>query len=407
MNKPFSLLVKPASADCNLNCCYCFYLEKCALYPQDKHHRMQEAVLERMIESYMGTDQPVYTFGWQGGEPTLMGTDFFRKVTALQQKHGKKGAQVANGLQTNATLIDDEMAALFAEYKFLLGVSLDGPLDVHDHYRKARGHLGSFDGVWKGINTLKRHQVEFNILTLINNVNGSMGREVYTYLRDSGFMYHQYIPCVEYDNNGQLMSYAVNGDQWGDFLCSVFDEWIQKDAYKVSVRLFDGLLSLMVQGRYTICHMAGNCCQYFVVEHNGDVYPCDFFVREDTCLGNVADKTWQGFLDMPAYHAFGAEKSKWPAPCRSCPYLLYCSGDCLKHRRAGQAGPEPSSLCSGWKRFYDHAVPRLKEEADKLIQGNSGPGTRSKLLSVLDMGRNEACFCGSGRKFKKCHGTAL
>ena len=307
--KEFSLLIKPTSADCNMNCMYCFYLEKSSLYPQYKVHRMKDATLEKMISSYMEAPQDCYTFGWQGGEPTLMGLEFFKKVVELQKRYGKAGSIISNGLQTNATLIDDDFARYFSEYKFLLGVSLDGPQYIHDHYRKFTGGKGTFDRVMKGIEILRKNNVEFNILVLVNDFNVNKAVEVYRFLVDSGFYFHQYIPCVEFDNQGALKPFSINGEKWGSFLVELFNQWYPRDLYKVSIRFFDSILNHIVGRKATICHMEDNCKQYLVVEHNGDIYPCDFFVKEDLKLGNINDNSWEELLDSSTYIDFGKAKS--------------------------------------------------------------------------------------------------
>ncbi|MBD3314642.1 MAG: anaerobic sulfatase maturase [Chitinivibrionales bacterium] len=407
--KPFSLLIKPVSADCNLRCEYCFYLDHSSLYPQTKVHRMSDAVLEKMISSYMATPQPQYAFGWQGGEPTLMGVDFFKRVIELQKKHGRPGSSVANGLQTNATLIDDEMARLFAEYHFLCGVSLDGPAAIHDRFRKNGAGAGSHAQVLRGIQHLQNNGTEFNILTLVSSANVNRAREVYEYLRDRGFHYHQYIPCVEFGESGTLLPFAVDGKQWGDFLCEIFDIWYKTDTRIVSIRLFDSILTYLVDGIYNICHMGRNCNQYFVVEYNGDIYPCDFFVEKSLLIGNVADITWEQASDVKVYHTFGKQKTLWNTQCSGCAYAAYCSGDCLKHRLP-QSGGDPktlSVLCAGWKQFYAHALPGFQQLAEQIHRERStvaAPGTSpsNNAASYANAGRNAPCPCGSGKKFKKC-----
>ncbi len=404
--KPFSLLIKPASADCNLNCSYCFYLEKKSLYPEQKIHRMPDEVLEKMISSYMLTEQPQYSFGWQGGEPTLMGLDFFRKVTDLQQKYGRKGAIVANGLQTNATIIDDEMAAHFAKYNFLLGVSLDGPPEIHDFYRKNIAGSGSHADVMKAIETLKKHKVEFNILTLVSQSNVAKAEEVYNYLADNGFLFHQYIPCVEFDADGKPLPWTITGEEWGDFLCSIFDRWFAGDTRRISVRLFDSILMYLVEGQRNVCVMSKNCCQYLVVEHNGDVYPCDFFVRPELKLGNINDSAWEQFQCSETYKNFGALKSKWAGACDNCEFLEICSADCLKNRLP-QSQNNPRTLswhCKGWKIFYSHSLRKFKKLAEQIkrervVESQRVQGNTSLSTSVE---RNAPCPCGSGRKYKKC-----
>ncbi len=410
MTKPFSLLIKPASADCNLRCAYCFYIDRCALYPETSRHRMSDDVLEQMISGYMATEQPIYLFGWQGGEPTLMGVDFFRRVVDLQTKYGKRGARVSNGLQTNATLIDDEYAAFLAEYHFLLGVSVDGPEEVHNHYRVTASGSGSHGAVMKGIECLNRNHVEYNALTLVSSANVKRAKEVYHYLCDNGIYYHQYIPCVEFDEKAQPSPFTISGKEWGDFLCDIFDEWIHGDTRRVSIRLFDSLLTLMVEGAYTICHMGGNCCQYFVVEYNGDIYPCDFFVEGKRRLGNLMENTWEELQESSLYRGFGQEKNRWNGVCQDCEFLDYCSGDCLKHRLYRDNDPEQISwLCEGWQQFYRHALPELKKLASSIIRERERHGIKrengkKQLFPDGAVGRNDPCFCGSGKKYKKCHG---
>jgi uncharacterized protein len=362
--KPFSLLIKPASADCNMDCHYCFYLEKSSLYPDQKVHRMSRATLEKMISSYMETEQPCYTFGWQGGEPILMGLDFFKDVVKMQQKYGRSGSMVTNGLQTNASLIDEPFAKHLAEYKFLLGVSLDGPEHIHDHYRKLPGGQGTFRRVMKGIDILRENNVEFNILVLVNDFNVSKVKEIYKFLVENGFYFHQYIPCVEFDDKGRLEQFSINGEQWGNFLIELFNQWYPGDIHKVSIRFFDSIINYFVRGRSTICHMENNCNQYFVVEYNGDIYPCDFFVREDLKLGNINSSNWEELLDSGIYQDFGSAKKEYSFICRSCKYLDLCHGDCLKHRAFSPDNEKRlSTLCSGWKMFYQRSLPVFKSIA--------------------------------------------
>ena len=331
--KPFSLLIKPAGPDCNLNCRYCFYLGKHSLFPESRMHRMSEEVLERLISSYLATDQPVYAFGWQGGEPTLMGLEFFQTVVRLQKRYARPGSSISNGLQTNGTLLTDAMAAFFTEYKFLLGVSLDGPAEIHDQYRKHADGRGTHREVMRGIRSLRRQGTEFNALTLVTQANLRRGKEVYRYLKEEGFFFHQYIPCVEYDAKGTPLPWSITGEEWGRFLLDIFEAWYPQDVRAISIRQFDSLLSKLLTGRATVCSMDESCDSYFVVEHNGDVYPCDFFVEPSLKLGNIQKaKGWDEFLASPLYRAFGARKSKTHPHCADCPYLDLCYGDCLKHR---------------------------------------------------------------------------
>lgn len=410
--RPFSLLIKPAGADCNLRCKYCFYLDHLNFYGgQVKHPRMTEEVLERLVSSYMATPQPQYSFGWQGGEPTLMGEDFFRKAVQFQKKYGQAGASVGNGLQTNCTLITDEMADLFAEYNFLLGVSLDGPAEIHDKYRLTAGDRGSHELVMKGIDKIRERNVEFNILTLVSESNQNHGGSVYDYLVDNGFLYHQYIPGVELDEKREPLPFSVSGEKWGEFLCEVFDRWYPNDIRKVSVRLFDSILDLLVNNRRNVCHIGTNCCQYFVVEYNGDVYPCDFFVEKHLLLGNIQQHSWRALQQSPRYLDFGKQKLECNPQCHSCKFMQICSADCLKHRAANNGGDPRtlSKLCEGWKMFYEHTLGRFMELADMLRKERAGmqqpaAGPAPNLQQTPTVGRNDPCPCGSGKKFKRCCG---
>jgi uncharacterized protein len=405
--KPFSLLVKPASADCNLRCTYCFYLGRSALYPETRVHRMSEAVLERMVQSYMATRQPAYSFGWQGGEPTLMGVDFFRKVTEFQQKYGAAGSRVSNGLQTNGTLITEELAEHLARYHFLVGVSLDGPQPVHDRFRRSPGGQGSHAEVLKGISRLREHRVEFNILTLVSRSNVAQPKEIYRYLCDQGFLYHQYIECVEFDAKGGLQPFAVSGPEWGDFLCGIYDEWHPRDTRRVSVRLFDSIVARMVLGDANVCAMSDDCRQYFVVEHNGDVYPCDFFVRRDLRLGNVRDGSWEAFAESSAYREFGRRKRDWNAACANCEYLRFCGGCCPKNRSAEGRDPKRLSvLCEGWRAFFRHTLEGFRHLADEVWAERQHAEAAGPEEETPKIRRNDPCPCGSGRKYKKCCGAA-
>lgn len=411
-NRPFSLLIKPTQSDCNLRCRYCFYLGKSQLYPGEPRHRMSDEVLERMIATYMATDQPMYAFGWQGGEPTLMGAGFFRKVTALQKRHGRPGASAANGLQTNATLLTDEMAAHFAEYNFLLGCSLDGPAEIHDHYRRTIGGEPTHALVMKGLETLRRHNVAFNILVLVSQSNVRRAAEVYRYLTDQGFLHHQYIPCVEFDADGRLEPFAITGAEWGGFLCELFDAWYPRDTRRVSIRHTDAIIGKLVDKTEAMCTMGRDCRHYFVVEYNGDMYPCDFFVEPRWKLGNVMETSWQQAQGSALYAQFGTRKTLFHPRCAACRYEGLCAGDCLKHRIFHDQPPQTlSHLCAGWERFYTLCLARM----EKLAQDVRDERRQDELLrlretreqsSLRAAGRNAPCPCGSGEKFKRCCGKA-
>jgi len=409
--KPFSLLVKPASADCNLNCAYCFYLDKGRLYADTKTHRMSKEVLENLIHGYMATFQPVHSFGWQGGEPTLMGLDFFRKVIELQKRYGSSETLVANCIQTNAILIDDEFAEHLADYHYLVGCSLDGPADIHNHYRQTKVGGPTQDAVLKGIYKLKQYGVEFNILVLVSQANVNRAKEVYQYLVENGFFYHQYIPCVEFGDDGKRQPFAITDRQWGDFMCTIFDLWYLYDRASVSVRYFDSLLQKMVDNTANVCSLANNCCNYFVVEHNGDIYPCDFFVQESMKLGNIMHASWDTIVATPLYRNFGAQKSAFNKTCLVCDYLKLCMGDCLKHRQLTNNNVRNlSALCSGWKQILEHTQDKLEKIATNIRFEQNRNQKQGQMLDntvsveTVKVGRNQPCPCGSGIKHKKCCG---
>lgn len=377
--QPFSLLIKPASGDCNLDCTYCFYLDCPRPSRQPRQpgapRRMSANTLQRMISSYLKTRQPRHVFAWQGGEPTLTGIDFFKQAVKYQQEYATPGSTVANGLQTNALLIDRNFARFLARYQFLLGISLDGPAYIHDRYRKYKNGNGSYQEVVKGIHCLAEQEVEFNIVTLVTQANVRKGKEVYQFLCENGFYYHQYIECVEFDSEGRPLPYSITGDEWGNFLCEIFDQWIKSDICRVSIRLFDAILTKIVENRCTVCTMGPQCGQYFVVEYNGDIFPCDFYVRDELKLGNIHMDDWHDLSASPVLAHFAAQKSKWHYQCEQCEYQQFCLGDCPKNRFHSPDQPvQASRLCSGWKMFYQHSLPWFRAIAGKILQERGQAG---------------------------------
>jgi serine-type anaerobic sulfatase-maturating enzyme len=408
---PFSLLVKPASFGCNLRCTYCFYLVKENIY--SGQHMMTDAVLEQMISSFMAVPMPNYSFGWQGGEPTTMGLDFFERAIELMQQYGVSGKAVSNGLQTNGTLLDDKWGKFLHKYNFLVGISIDGPAIIHDQNRLTVNGDGSHKSVMRGLDVLKRHNVEHNVLTLVNSANVKHPLEVYAYLKSLGLNYHQYVECVEFDEKNELMPFAVKPEQWGEFLCQIFDEWYKNDARKVSVRLFDSILVKMVDKHANVCAMADDCRQYFVVENNGDVYPCDFFVTPELKLGNILNDDWKSLYESQLYVDFGERKSQRNDKCGQCPYLSLCAGCCQKNRPGhGSIPGQLSALCHGWEIFYQHTLPRFKILANEIIrerqeyqrQEMQNRAMAANQQRQPQVAKNAPCPCGSGKKFKQCCG---
>ncbi len=359
--KPFSLLIKPVSFDCNLRCRYCFYLRAEEVYGSGRHV-MPDAVLEEMVRQMMGYGFPETVFGWQGGEPTLAGLDFFKRVVELQQKHGRAGQVVGNGLQTNATLVDDEWARFLTRYNWLVGVSLDGPKDIHNLYRRKAGGSETFHLVLRGLKALQSAGVAVNALILVSQANVRKAAQVYRFLRDQKFNYLQFIPCIETDPaTGKPADFSVSGEEFGDFLVDLFEAW-KPDAGKVSVRDFDAIRRRLADGGCDICTM-GDCCDgYLLVEHTGDVYPCDFFMRPEWRLGNLMETPLEAIYDSPRRAEFSAMKSAQIAQCDGCEWLALCHGGCMKDREAaGDPAQVATTLCAAWKKFLPHAVPSFRE----------------------------------------------
>lgn len=358
-----SLLIKPAGPDCNLACQYCFYRPAGALYPHARRPRMQPHVLRELVTQYMAlSDTPA--FCWQGGEPTLMGVDFFRTVVALQQMHGRAGQVVANSLQTNGVLIDDEWARLLSRYRFLVGLSLDGPAEIHDHYRHNRGGAPTHARVLQALRTLQRRRVETNVLSLITPLAASQPERVLGFLVEQNLEYLQFIPCVEHEEFG------LEPGQWGEFLCATFDLWLPLRHLLHLRHVDDLILQLLGRANEVSCSCKPECGDYLVVEHNGDVYACDFFVDEAHCFGNLLQTPLAGLAALPEATAFAQAKRNLAPECQACEFLPLCYGGCCKHRvfHAGRLNV-PTFLCAGFQQFFAHAVPRLQALLDDYRTG--------------------------------------
>jgi uncharacterized protein len=353
--KAFQLLIKPAGADCNLDCEYCFYLEKEEMYEQKGKHRMSDEVCETLIEGMLSYRFPETIFAWQGGEPTLCGVDFFRRVVELEKQHGAPGQVVGNAVQTNGVLIDDDWCRLFRDYKFLIGLSIDGPADVHDLHRYNKSGKGMWERTMAAAERMRKHRVEFNVLCVVNRDNVHLGADLLKWFVKQGFPYVQFIPCVERD-----FPLNVPPDAYGDFLCDVFDYWSREGFGKVSVRDFEAILAARMGQPAGLCTYGDRCNQYIVVEHNGDVFPCDFFVEGDWKLGNIMEAPLHTFLEHEKHRQFAYQKTKVPA-CRGCEWRSMCNGGCQKDRLAnGGSFSDPTVLCSSYKQFFAHAVPKMK-----------------------------------------------
>ncbi len=295
----------------------------------------------------------------------MLDAAFYRKVVELENRFGKPGARVMNSLQTNAYRISNELAELLGRFRFLVGVSLDGPQEIHDRFRKNRKGSGSYLRTLEGIERLRGHRVDLNVLVAVNSGNVDNPSGLYRFLVDLGIQHQQYIPIVELSPGGEPLPYSITPNQWGRFLIGLYDSWAP-DAGKISIRYFDALIDKLAVDAAAMCSMAANCCHYFVVEYNGDVFPCDFFVEPSWRVGNINESSWDQMLVSAVYRKFGRQKSDWSADCEACPYLSLCAGDCLKYRTGSG-----SWLCSGYRQFFDHALPGFQRLARRIARQRS------------------------------------
>lgn len=420
------VLAKPTGATCNLKCAYCFFLNKERLYPGSRF-RMSDEVLEAYISQLIASHRSSQvTVAWQGGEPTLMGLDFYRRAINLQDKYRKPGMRFENTMQTNGTLLDDEWCAFLRENDFLVGISIDGPRKLHDVHRVDKQGRPTFDRVMRGLRLLQKHGVEYNVLVTVNRVNAGDPLAVYRFLRDdAGTSWMQFIPAVERLNEDGMSLYqegtavsdrTVQPEQWGDFLSAVFDEWVRHDVGKVFVQTFEAAVrNWLGPGSSGMCVFDPVCGHGLALEHNGDLYACDHFVEPGYLLGNIMETPMAGLAGCEAQIKFGRDKlDTLPRYCRECEVRFACHGECPKNRFLNT--PEGESglnyLCAGYRSFFNHADRSLKILAGLIRRGL--PATEvMRLLNQEaaqqaagsdNVGRNTPCPCGSGLKFKKCHG---
>ncbi len=416
-------MLKPRGAICNLDCRYCFFLSKERLYPNSTF-RMSDALLEAYTRQYIAAQRvPEVTFAWQGGEPTLMGLDFFRRAVELQKQYAKPGMTIHNALQTNATTLDDAWCEFFRANNFLLGVSLDGPRDLHDAYRVDKGGAPTFDRVMRGIELLKQHRVEFNILTTVHAANAPHPLDAYRFFRDEvGTQFIQFIPIVERDNatgfqeGDQVTARSVTGKQYGDFLIAVFDEWVRRDVGRVFVQIFDVALGVWSGEPAALCIFTETCGDALAMEHNGDLFACDHFVEPRFKLGNLGETPLIEIVASPQQRQFGRDKrDTLPWYCRECSVRFICNGGCPKDRILKTPDGEPglNYLCAGFKTFFTHIDQPMQTMA-RLLDEQRPPADIMLVLARQEVelerafktaGRNDPCPCGSGKKFKQCHGS--
>lgn len=366
MPADLQLLVKPVSADCNQACRYCFYRRVGGLYPERPSHRMSAATLDGLIRRFLRRRQTQSVFCWQGGEPTLAGLDFYRAAVQGMERHGRGGQSVSNALQTNGLLLDAEWCRFLAQYRFLVGVSLDGPAELHDAYRTSPGRQGSYADVRRAMQLLRAHGAEFNVLAVVNDRTARHAKRIYAHFRELGLTHMQFIPCVESAPGGAPEPFSVRPEAYGEFLCELFDQWLPEARQGVSERLFDALLCRAVTGASGLCTFDAGCGTYLVIEHNGDAYPCDFFVDEGWRLGNALASGFEELMERGRMRAFRAHRQRLPAACAECPWRDLCRGGCLKDRARLGRYDAPTYLCAAWKRFLPHAMPAITALAAEL-----------------------------------------
>jgi len=391
--KPFHIMAKPYGPICNLDCTYCYYLEKENLYPQSSHDfRMRDDVLDNYVRQYIETHpSDSIQFAWQGGEPTLLGVEFFERVVELQKRYAN-GKKVENALQTNGTLLDHNWGEFLSRNRFLIGLSVDGPQELHDAYRVDKGGQPTFARVMRGLEILKKHGVEFNTLTVINRLNSYRPNEVYRFLKQIGSKFLQFIPVVEQvagepDPNGlvllkpyarqktEVSDWSVEPLQFGRFLQQVFDNWVTQDVGRIFVQIFDVALESWYGLPQSLCVFAVECGRALAVEHNGDLYSCDHFVYPENRLGNIMDRSMASLMSSPQQSRFGAAKATaLPSDCQKCDVRFACNGECPKHRFTQTAAGEYglNYLCAGYKHFFHHIDPYMRFMANEL-KSNGAP----------------------------------
>ena len=363
-----SLLIKPASAVCNLDCSYCFYLDREAdPYKDLPARRMTDETLERLVDTYLFYSHPQSTFAFQGGEPTLAGLPFFEKLIRFQQQYGRNGQSVSNALQTNAVLLDDNWAQFFRQYNWLLGVSLDGPEEINDLYRYNRAGHGTWKRVMQSIESLKKNGVDFNILCVLNSANVERPRELYQFYKSIGVDNIQYIPLAEFNPDGSRMPFTITPEQYGRFLCETFELW-WPDRKKIRIRCFDNIAEALAGQKPGSCTMHETCDSYCVVEYNGDVYPCDFFVEGGWKLGNIEVDSWTDIARRSRRYGFAQKKTLAHPECQVCEYQSICHGGCPKFRHGPQGRFEDLDyFCEAYKMIYAKSTGPLRQELKKIL----------------------------------------
>jgi uncharacterized protein len=365
----FQVFVKPIGPLCNLDCSYCYYLPKEALYPDGTNFQMPNEVLEKYIKQHIeASPGPVISFSWHGGEPTLLGLDYFRKIVSLQHKYQPPNNSIFNGIQTNGTLLNDEWCRFFAREGFSVGLSLDGPKEIHDRYRVTKDQKSTYELVMRGYRLLQKHHVNTEILCVVNSHNVQVPLQVYRFFKQINARYITFLPLVEKrsDTERSVSEISVSAENWGKFLCTVFDDWVNNDIGQIKVQIFEEASRTAFNQKHSLCIFRPICGDIPVIEHNGDFYSCDHYVDSENCLGNINETPLIELLERQAQHTFGRAKLETlPRYCKECNVRSMCNGECPKNRFITTPDGEKglNYLCSGYKRFFTHCQPFVAEVA--------------------------------------------
>jgi uncharacterized protein len=403
---PLSVMFKTVSSDCNLDCLYCYYRQ--SLEGERVRRRMDIRLLDGFLPQYMEyvADSHQVNLSWQGGEPTLAGLDFFRQTVELEAKYARPPTVINNAIQTNAVLVDDEWAEFFAAYRFLVGVSLDGPEEIHDAVRKDRGGNGSFRRVIAGIEALRKRKVDLNILCVVGPHNVRKARELMAFFRREGLTYLQFIPAMGFQSTepDKPPAYLISPEAYAEFLVSLFNEWYREGIPTVSVRIFDNFLQSAVGSPNNLCVYSEKCDSGVIIEYNGDVFPCDFYIHPEWRLGNISIDSFKGIVESTSRQSFVRRKISLPSLCLTCEWRNLCKGECPRNWPPVPGGYGTSYFCQSYRTLFEHAGDRIGTLAARiagyrnyLAWQHTHPGAR--------LPRNGGCPCGSGRKFKNCCGA--
>jgi len=412
-SRPYQIFAKPIGSICNLSCDYCYYLKKQSLYPDDQSFRMPEDILEEYILQHIETcPDPVIPFAWHGGEPTLLGLDYFHKIVELQRKHQPSHRRIINGIQTNGTLLDGEWCRFLAAEGFGVGISLDGPQEMHDSHRLTKGGQPTHTRALRGYELLRKHRIPCDVLCVVHAQNVHHPREVYRFFKQLKATHIGFLPLVEpqLEIDGAVSSRTVPPEAFGAFLCTIFDEWMSQDVGEVNIQIFEEAARTALGQEHTLCIFKKTCGDVPVIEHNGDFFACDHFVDREHHLGNIRETRLVDLIESPTLRTFGQlKRDSLPRYCLECDVLNLCNGGCPKDRILrtpdGEAGL--NYLCAGYKSFFAHCRPFLAELSSlrhrETQEGQMPPRPAHRPQAPPRIGRNDPCPCGSGKKYKNCH----